>query len=420
MNALHLVSNAPELTEDERRYLDELFAQNSHKENIFTYLNKQMCTYRAEYFKNAYFDILGGYTGADGLFTPNTFKTAKMTRKDGRMVTGKRELRNLYRVKAIAIDVDYKKVNGWNPDVSPLDFYENFFVPEIDGKIPPPSYIEYGNQFRLIYILKEPVKVGLKPELKEVLKRLVERLCEVVNAENNFGAEPQTLNSYFRTPGSYNSKTKDRVHIKALSSERFTFQEMWDWMPDVPEWYEKWKAKKTGTLITKGQKLARMHNQATLWTSRKLEFEALRKRKGIPRYKLCYMYANALLWLNEYTEEALLEFNRGFKVPLKEKELKSKLRSMIAGNKKFKYSNATIRQELGLREDELMTTREKEKMMKIAMGQTRNQLAEANYAKFKELKKMGVKNADIAKALELTDRTIKGYVNRMNKEKVEA
>lgn len=418
MGAPQLVPIRPPLTDDERRYLDELFAQTPNKENYFVYKKNGLQTYRAEYLKNEYMHEIGGYGGADGLFTPNTFKTAKMKRTGYKTVAGKREMRNLYRVKSIAIDVDYKKTKNWNQEVPPLDFYENFFLPEIDGKIPPPSYIEYGNQFRLIYILKEPVKVGLKPELKEVLKRLVERLCEAVNSENDFGAEPQTLNSYYRMPGSYNSKTKDRVHIKALSEERFTFQEMWDWLPDTPEWYEKWKQKKNSpdTTYTKGQKLAKIHNQVTLWENRKIEFEALRKRKGIPRYKLCYMYANALLWLNEYSEEALLEFNRGFKNPLKEKELKSKLRSMIAGNKKFKYSNATIRAELGLRKDELMTTREKEKMMKIAMGQTRSQLAEANYAKFKELKKMGVKNADIAKALDLTDRTIKGYVNRMNKE----
>ena len=156
----------------------------------------------------------------DAQFTPNTFKNDS---------EASNELKQLFQVKSIAIDVDCDK----NPSYKGKGAYNVwcYIRDELDligTKIPPPSYIEYGHNFRLIYILSENVAVGTKGSLK-TLQSLVRRICDIINEAGDFHAEPQKLNSFYRFPGSTNSKDGSTVRVEQVSEVRMTFQEMFDY-----------------------------------------------------------------------------------------------------------------------------------------------------------------------------------------------
>lgn len=341
----------------------------------------------------------------DAQFTPNLFKNDS---------DASNELRSLFLVRSIAIDVDFNK----NPSYKDKGAYNvwSYLRDELDiigTKIPDPSYIEYGHNFRLIYILEEDVAVGTKGNLR-TLQALVKRICEIINTEGDFHAEPQKLNSFYRYPGSINTKDGSTVRVEQVSKERFTFQEMFEYLPDLPEWYEKWKSNKE-TVVSKKGKVAKIHNRYSLCKERIAWFESLAK-KGYDenRYNLCYLYAQHLAQIDEYDLEKVLSFNSMLHAPLPEKELQSKL-NYITKYKNYRYSDETISQMLGV---EKMTKREMEKQAKILAGTTRKQIAEANYQKAVALKKQGLTQEQIAKEMGMSIDSIKKYYKRMREEGV--
>lgn len=341
----------------------------------------------------------------DACFTPNTFKNDS---------EASNELKQLFQVKSIAIDVDFSK----NPSYKDKGAYNiwSYLRDELDivgTKIPPPSYIEYGHNFRLIYILSEDVAVGTKGNLK-TLQALIKRICDIVNEEGDFHAEPQKLNSFYRYPGSINTKDGSTVRVEQVSKERFTFQEMFEYLPDLPEWYEKWKSNKK-TVVSKKGKVAKIHNRYSLCKERIAWFESLAKNGyDENRYNLCYLYAQHLAQIDEYDIEKVLSFNSMLHAPLPEKELHSKL-NYITKYKNYRYSDETISQMLGV---EKMTKREMEKQAKILAGTTRKQIAEANYQKAVALKKQGLTQEQIAKEMGMSIDSIKKYYKRMREEGV--
>lgn len=389
-------------TIEEQKYLDE----------ILTLENPIIHTKRVYYTKNDGRVILPSFKqytplfAEDAQFTPNLFKNDS---------EASNELRSLFLVRSIAIDVDFSK----NPSYKDKGAYNiwSYLRDELDivgTKIPPPSYIEYGHNFRLIYILAEDVAVGTKGNLK-TLQALIKRMSDIINEEGDFHAEPQKINAFYRYPGSINTKDGSVVRVEQVSKERFTFQEMFEYLPDLPEWYEKWKSNKK-TVVSKKGKVAKIHNNFSLCKERIAWFEELAK-KGYDenRYNLCYLYAQHLAQIDEYDLEKVLSFNRLLHAPLPEKELRSKLH-YIKKYKKLKYKNETISQMLGV---EIMTKREMEKQEKILAGTTRKQIAEANFQKCVALRKSGLNQEQIAKEMGLSTKQISRYYKRMREEGIQ-
>ena len=382
-------------TSEERNYLDEIL-----KEEI-----PQLNTTRFYYGAKQGRTILPStkpYTPLypeDAMFTPNLFKGSKNATNDAK---------SLYKIKTLAIDVDFSKSTQFKGK-KPLGVYE-YMMELVNQKIPPPSYVEYGHNFRLIYILSEAIAVGTG-SLK-VPQAIEKRICDIINEEGDFHAEPQKLNSFLRYPGSINTKDGSAVHVRKESDERLTFQEIFEYLPDPPDWYEKWKSNKK-TTISKKDKVLKLHNNYTLCKERLAWFEKLAK-EGYDenRYNLCYLYAQHLAQIEEYDIEKVLTFNQLLHAPLPEKELRSKL-NYVKKYKRFRYKDQTISELLGV---EKMTSREKEKQAKILAGTTRKQIAEANYLKAKELRKEGHTRAAIAKEMGMSEETIKKYFRRMREE----
>lgn len=338
-------------------------------------------------------------SNSDLFFTPNTFKVGSKTPKQ----------ENLFNVYCLALDVDYKDHGSGNGSAKPEDFFWAEIAPLCGSIIPVPSYIEVGHQLRLIFVLSEPILVQGSAKGKRLLKaakQALKRLSEALNSELSCGCEPQKVSSYYRFPGSVNSKDGSTVRVRAISEERYSLQEIMDeFLPPVPDWYTSWVTKRKGK-----KQPAQMHNSFILWKNRLEKLEEIRSEK-VNRENLCFVYAQGILWTNPdvgYDElmEKVYEFNMGFPTPLKEKELRSKMNSMKVSNP-HRFKNSTINEFIGL---EAFSSgereREKERKERIAKGEMRWQKTEAKAERVKELKAEGKTNKDIAEIMGVSVRQI--------------
>lgn len=325
----------------------------------------------------------------------------------------------MFSIRALALDVDYKSAQSFNTKLKPLAVFEGVIEPMIsEYMIPAPNYIEYGHQLRLIYLLREPINLKNNANMKNTAYTVLSRLADKMNNEFDLNVEPQKINSYFRFPGSINSKDGSTVHVIPYSTEKLTIQEIInDYLPPLPKWYDDWKKKKT--LASKSKSgVTKPNNLFKLWTDRKALFLSLRSREGIPREKLVHLYAQSLLWLNEVsnTEELirkLLEFNDGFPSPLLTKEIRSKFRTEF--NRKYQYSNNRIRDELGLSEKEIPMTNKEACRIRMG-GKTRKQIAEAHFEQAKKLYFEGKTRKEMMAELGLSEAQIKRYRKRIREE----
>lgn len=327
---------------------------------------------------------------------------------------------NLYTVNAIAVDVDFYKT-----DIDKLlDISENMdieaFIGTIIHALPfKPNWVEYSHGIRLIFILKEPIWMGQKGSKKafSMTKLINQRLCELITEETGIYCDKGARSAkYARLPGCRNSKNDSIVELKHICDEKLTWQEMLDYF-ELPEWYEEWKLKQ-GKKDKK--KIKPLFNAYTFWLKRKAFFESVADVQNINRYNLCFLYACALVWLNEYSIDAVYEFNKKLAVPLQEKELKSKLHYIE--NDKLRFSDDNIISMLGIDEDLAhergigMTKREFEKQQKILNGTTRKQIAEKEYQTAKALIEQGLKVKDICEKMNKSERMVKYYRQRYKEE----
>lgn len=367
--------------------------------------------------KNTLKSILKRYWNTDLYITPNTFCPSGNRQGDARES-------NLFAIYTFAIDIDYKKKG--NAISNPLNYYYDCIAEVLPM---PPNWIEYGHNLRLIYILAEPIYAKTKSgrKLKASVKRVQAYLCDLLNRELDSNAERQTLCSYYRVPGSINTKDSSIIQYEHISSDKYTIQEiLTEFMPELPQWYEDWKKKKN--VVGKKNQIYKIYNQYQLWSERKEILEKVRMIDDINREKTCLWYAVACLWIDENIDviETLKEFNKGFKEPLKEKEIESKFRTLKELFKKdrYKVKNETIRNDIGLSEAQgkelgLMGKREQDKLAKIAAGQTREQIALRNYQMFKVYREQKLKLQEIADIMNISLRTCKEYSRKMKEENMQ-
>lgn len=366
--------------------------------------------------------IMRQYWKEDLFISMNTFKANGTKQGTGYM-------RDLYAVNCFALDVDFKK-NG-NETADPISYYY-----ECISKILPlqPTWIEYGHNLRMIYVLREPIKYQLKKSKSVILllKRVQAYLCDMLNEELDCTCEKQPLNSYIRVIGSINSKDNSEIKYKKINNEYYTIQEIaQEVLPELPEWYTEWKQKKRTLITHTNKKIYQIHNEYELWSNREAIFKKIQTEESINREKLIFWYGVSLLWQDHGETKDLINkliiFNKGIRNPLPEKEIKSKFRTLketFNRNKGYHAKGSTLIEEINIdiekaKEIGLMGKREMEKLEKIAKGETRQQRALKNYETYKVYKEQGMKIKDIAEKMGLKIDTIKSYGRKYKREKEE-
>lgn len=321
-------------------------------------------------------------------------------------VMGKTTRKNLLCINAIAIDVDYKKVKEFK-DLEPNQIIKLLELDFFGTKIPEPNFVEQGNQLRLIYT----VETCYIPKNRDNVVILAKRISEVFSQELiDYGAEKQNLETYFRVPGSINSKNGAAVKILAYeNSIRYTLKELQElWLEELPKWYKRRKGRTQSP-----KKVIKLHNVYTLNSNRLIDFELIQSHlnnigENDLRVRLCFLYRNFMLIRTKYqngvlreedfidAKNGMLEFNRKFNTPLRDHAIESATRCV--NTKQYLYKNETLVrfleidyelcEELGLQS--IYKVKEKEEINKDYRNRNNNKLNKKKKEKYQEkLKKAG-------------------------------
>ncbi|MDU3513448.1 MAG: DNA-binding response regulator, partial [Clostridioides difficile] len=273
------------------------------------------------------------------LFSLNPFRTMDRATRS-----------NLFCINAIPVDVDYKKIKELK-DLEPHQVIKLLEMDFFESKIPTPNFVEYGNQIRLIY----SVETCYIPRFRDNVVTLARRISEVFSQElKEYGAEKQNLESYFRIPGSIN--TKNGAEIKVFSYDDaviYTLSELQElWLDELPKWYKKRKGR-----VQAPRKVVKLHNVYSLNCNRLMDFEKIQSYLNSIgatelRARLCFQYRNYTLiklkYQNgelkaedyEFAKEEMLKFNNNFNKPLRGHIIESATR--VVNYRQYLYKNETL------------------------------------------------------------------------------
>ena len=283
--------------------------------------------------------VINSFGREDILFSLNPFRTMDRATRS-----------NLFCINAIPVDVDYKNIKELK-ELEPHQVIKLLEMDFFERKIPTPNFVEYGNQIRLIY----SVETCYIPKFRDNVVTLARRISEVFSQElKEYGAEKQNLESYFRIPGSIN--TKNGAEIKVFSyddSVRYTLSELQElWLDELPKWYKKRKGR-----VQAPRKVVKLHNVYSLNCNRLMDFEKIQSHLnsiGVTelRARLCFQYRNYTLiklkYQNgelkaedyEFAKEEMLKFNNNFNEPLRGHIIESATR--VVNYRQYLYKNETL------------------------------------------------------------------------------
>lgn len=283
--------------------------------------------------------VINSFGREDILLSLNPFRTMDRATRS-----------NLFCINAIPVDVDYKKIKELK-DLEPYQVIKLLEMDFFESKIPTPNFIEYGNQIRLIY----SVETCYIPKFRDNVVTLARRISEVFSQElKEYGAENQNLESYFRLPGSIN--TKNGAEVKVFSYDdaiRYTLSELQElWLDELPKWYKKRKGRTQAP-----KKVVKLHNVYSLNCNRLMDFEKIQSYLnsiGVTdlRARLCFQYRNYTLiklkYQNgelksedyEFAKEEMLKFNNNFNEPLRGHIIESATR--VVNYRQYLYKNETM------------------------------------------------------------------------------
>ena len=283
--------------------------------------------------------ILNSKEKEDLFISLNPFRTMK---------SGARN--NLFCINAIAVDVDYKKKRIFK-DLEPFQAIKLLEDDFFDKRIPTPTYIEYGNQIRLIYC----IETCYIPKHRDNVLILARRISEVFAEElKDFGAEKQNIESYIRVPNSINSKNGATVKIfKYENSIRYTLRELQElWLEELPKWYKRKKGR-----VKANNKVVKLHNVFTLNKGRLRDLEKIQEwlneiGQTDLRVRMNFLYRNYTLVLIKYqngklteedfkyAEEQMLKFNSKFIEPCRPHVIARNTRNV--NTNQYLYKNETL------------------------------------------------------------------------------
>ena len=283
--------------------------------------------------------VINSFGREDILFSLNPFRTMDRATRS-----------NLFCINAIPVDVDYKNIKELK-DLEPHQVIKLLEMDFFESKIPTPNFVEYGNQIRLIY----SVETCYIPKFRDNVVTLARRISDMFSHElKEYGAEKQNLETYFRIPGSINTKNGAEVKVFVYDDAvRYTLNELQElWLDELPKWYKKRKGR-----VQAPRKVVKLHNVYSLNCNRLIDFEKIQSYLnsiGVTdlRARLCFQYRNYTLIKLKYqngelkqedydfAKEEMLKFNRKFNYPLRERVIESATR--VVNYRQYLYKNETI------------------------------------------------------------------------------
>lgn len=372
--------------------------------------------------------VINSFGKEDILFSLNPFRTMDRATRS-----------NLFCINAIPVDVDYKKIKELK-DLEPHQVIKLLEMDFFESKIPTPNFVEYGNKIRLIY----SVETCYIPRFRDNVVTLARRISEVFSKElKEYGAEKQNLESYFRIPGSIN--TKNGAEIKVFSYDDaviYTLSELQElWLDELPKWYKKRKGR-----VKAPKKVVKLHNVYSLNCNRLMDFEKIQSYLNSIgatelRARLCFQYRNYTLIKLKYqngelktedyelAKEEMLKFNNNFNEPLRGHIIESATR--VVNYRQYLYKNETlidfleldyeICERLGLQSIyKVLDKRERnkenyKKKLKSEGKMSKKEELEQIREKIKTLRAKGFLNKEISEQLDIPIKSLERHITYMRK-----
>lgn len=255
-----------------------------------------------------------------------------------------RKTETLKELNAIWIDIDFYNTPFEKSQVI-LNLEDNFYK----KLIPEPSYcIESGRGLYLIWLIK-PVPYKALPLWRAIEENFYQKLKEL-------GADKKCLDCtrVLRVPGSINSKSKTKVKILFQTNLVYTLREIQaQYLPE----YNKSKVKKGHK-----SKVITLFNERTLYLARIHDLVKLCELRNYDlvghREFILFLYRYYICFFTDDTDKALedtLDLNSKFIHKLKVKEVinaTKSAQSVYEKNKKYKYKNETLIDELSITDEE--------------------------------------------------------------------
>lgn len=355
--------------------------------------------------------VLDSISGTDAFVSFSTYKGGKHVRRNTAHIA------NIY---AWSVDVDFV-----NEGASPEDYLQ-YIMDNVS--IPEPSFVEFGHRLRLIYVLSQPIRVigRRRMQLLAAFQFLQQCVTRMINDElsfggQSFGAESNPPTSFFRLPGSINSKDGSVIRVFPYSEERYSFQEVFDeFVPTSlldpsgrkKEWYESWKKKK-------GKKKPVYGSVQGLWLRRLEVLKSMRTSPNVHRKKMCFVYACGLVHAGLATTldelyPLVLEFNEGFLNPLPFNKVYARIK--LVPKKPYKFTDAFLAEFLEVdpslfagqtRKERDHARYEARKQLLILKGKDKPHLRFVRRKNVLALKEEGLSLKEMAKKLSVSVSTVK-------------
>lgn len=404
--------------------------------------------YHVNWLLNHFDTVIKRFDQSDLYISFNTFKNKGKNTKA--------TCSDLFNCYAFCIDIDYKLGKNKSESVEKaICCLRELYCVGLDSKIPVPYFIEYGNQFRLIYLLD-----GYASGAKQIkaLELVQKKIVDLINAYPyfDFHAETQGLQSYIRIADSFNTKSmqcpsftgyywdpklKDMIagfkmpaKIKYIDesvisedgyildvSKRKTLSEYMDFVLgdwEKPTWYDSWK--------NKPQKKKKTCNLKELNLSRMKDIEKIQQyimqSRGEIGYRnwLCFTYfIHALPYSSNENEAICLvnAFNANFLIPLSDTQLKNCISSALKKN--YKIKTATLLNKLHITEEEAaqLNLFMMQKTQKNKKKTKKKDLLEIQKKAIVKYKNNGKTNKQIAAILHISEKKTERLVTELLKSK---
>lgn len=369
------------------------------------------------------------YLGKEDIYMSlNTFKTMR-----------ERTRRNIFSISILPVDVDYKKIKAFK-DLEKFQIIQILKDEIFDKRIPTPTYIEVGNNIRLIY----SVETCYCPKDRDNLKILCTRICEVFAKElKEYGAEKQNIESYMRIPTSINSRNGAKVElIPCEDTIIYTVRELQElWLDELPKWYKRKKGR-----VKANNKVVKIHNVFVLNSNRLRDLEKIQEwlneiGQTDLRVRMNFLYRNFTLVLIKYqngklteedfkyAEEQMLKFNSKFIEPCRPHVIARNTRNV--NTNQYLYKNETLVNYLELswekcEELELQSiykpkTREDrnkdyyKNKLKSQSKLSKKEELEVLREKIKAFRQKGFKNKELCIELNIPLKTLERHITYMRK-----
>ena len=351
------------------------------------------------------------------------------------------EERNLLTINAICIDVDYRKshdkrIRALSADDAVRMFYADILL---SGYIPMPTYIEVGRNFRLVYVLDRPY--GIPKRRRDKALSFIEYIGDVIGRkimeQEDWAVDKFQVAPMVRIPESINLRCNEdtgrREKYEVSLMPDFQSQNLWDVnrladtvLPPLSEHHKKGKKSRKPSRRQNAEMCAYSLDPTRQSLQKRLEdlkkFQAYLGAEDVGhREKMVYLFRLTAVQAGMSETDALnaaLDFNSYFAHPLRVSEVKSRCKPR---DYKQKFKNLTIRETLGCPDDlhlfegSLISEKDRyylRKEKKIADGTLvpKKEQLEQLYEKIIQLKGVGKKNRQIAKELNLPERTLTRYL----------